>query len=68
MISNNYRQIAESKKHLIPEEFWNMLEYQAYQNGHSSGQYEIDLILMDLVHDFIEASTKYAARTGKTLI
>jgi len=33
-----YRQRAESEKHLIPDEFWAMLEYQAYQRGHSSGQ------------------------------
>jgi hypothetical protein len=63
-----YRQIAESEKHLIPDEFWAMLEYQAYEQGHSSGQNEIDLILKNLVNDFVEASIKYAARTGKTLI
>jgi hypothetical protein len=63
-----YRQIAESEKHLIPDEFWAMLEYQAYERGHSSGQYEVDLILMNLVNDFVEASIKYAARTGKTLV
>jgi hypothetical protein len=63
-----YRQIAESEKHLIPYEFWAMLEYQAYERGHSDGQYEVDLILMNLVNDFVEASIKYAARTGKTLV
>lgn len=63
-----YRQRAESEKHLIPDEFWAMLEYQAYQRGHSSGQDGVDLILLDLVNDFVEASIEYAARTGKTLI
>ena len=63
-----YRQIAESKKHLIPDEFWAMLECQAYGRVHSIGQYKIDFILMNLVDDFVEASIKYAARTGKTLV
>ena len=63
-----YRQIAESEKHLIPDEFWAMLEYQAYERGHYSGQDEVDLILKNLVDDFVEASIKYAVRTGKTLI
>jgi hypothetical protein len=63
-----YRQIAESKKHLIPEEFWEMMESQAWERGHSSGQQEVDLLLMNLVNDFVDASCKYKARTGKTLV
>ena len=63
-----YRQIAESKKNLIPKEFWEMMESQAWEQGHSSGQQEVDLILMNLVNDFVDAAIKYAVRTGKTLV
>lgn len=64
----SYREHAELKKDLIPAEFWGMLEAQAYERGHSSGQEEIDLILLEIVNDFVGALTKYAARTGKTLV
>jgi hypothetical protein len=64
----NHRQLAERDKHLIPQEFWDMMESQAWENGHSSGQFEVDLLLMNLVNDFVDASCKYKARTGKTLL
>ncbi len=63
-----YRQLAERGKHLIPKEFWEMMESQAWEQGHSSGQQEVDLILMNLVNDFVDATIKYAVRTGKTLV
>jgi hypothetical protein len=64
----NYRQLAEVEKHLIPKEFWDMMESQAWERGHSSGQQEVDLLLMNLVNDFVDAFCKYKARTGKTLV
>ena len=45
-----------------------MMEWQAWENGHSSGQLEVDLLLMNLVNEFVDASCKYKARTGKTLV
>ena len=63
-----YRQLAEREKHLIPEEFWEMMESQAWERGHSSGQQEVDLLLMNLVNDFVDATIKYTIRTGKTLV
>ncbi len=63
-----YRQLAEVEKHLIPKEFWEMMESQAYDRGHAYGQQEVDLILMNLVNDFVDATIKYAVRTGKTLV
>ena len=64
----NYRQFAESKKYLIPKEFWEMMESQAWEQGHSSGQQEVDLILMNLVNDFAEATIRYIERTNNTLV
>ena len=63
----SYREEAESNKHLIPEEFWDMMESQAYDRGHSAGEDEVDLILFEIVNDFVGALGKYAIRTGKTL-
>jgi len=63
-----YRQLAKLEKHLIPKEFWEMMESQAWERGHSSGQQEVDLLLMNLVNDFVDATIKYAVRTGKTLV
>ena len=63
-----YRQLAEREKHLIPPEFWEMMESQAYDRGHAYGQQEVDLILMNLVNDWVGAAIKYAVRTGKTLV
>jgi hypothetical protein len=63
-----YKQLAEEKKDSIPQEFWDMMESKARENGYSSGQLQVDLILMNLVNDFVEASEKYTARTGKTLV
>lgn len=45
-----------------------MMESQAWERGHSSGQQEVDLLLMNLVNDFVDATIKYAVRTGKTLV
>lgn len=64
----SYRERAELNKRLIPKEFWDMMESQAYDRGHSAGQEETDMILMEIVNDFVGALTKYAARTGKTLV
>lgn len=63
-----YRQLAEREKYLIPKEFWEMMESQAWEQGHSSGQQEVDLILMNLVNDFVDTTIKYTIRTGKTLV
>jgi hypothetical protein len=63
-----YRQLAEVEKHLIPKEFWEMMESQAWERGHSSGQQEVDLILMNLVNDFAEATIRYIERTNNTLV
>ena len=52
----------------LPEEFRSLLSYQAYEQGHSAGQDEIDSILVGLAYDFSEAWRKYTARTGKTLV
>jgi hypothetical protein len=67
-MQSTYRQLAEREKHLIPKEFWEMMESQAWERGHSSGQQEVDLLLMNLVNDFVDATIKYAIRTGKTLV
>jgi hypothetical protein len=45
-----------------------MMESQAYDRGHAYGQQEVDLILMNLVNDWVGAAIKYAVRTGKTLV
>jgi hypothetical protein len=61
------RENADVNKSLIPKEFWDALESQAWDRGHSAGQLEVDAIFSDLVRDFVEALTQYAQRTGKTL-
>jgi hypothetical protein len=61
------RENTERNKSLIPKEFWDMMESQAWDRGHSAGQEEVDAILSNLVSDFIGASSQYAQRTGKTL-
>ena len=61
------RENAELNKSLIPKEFWDMMESQAWDRGHSAGQDEVDAILSNLVSDFIHASAEYAKRTGKIL-
>lgn len=66
-MKSSYRVAAEKEKHLIPEEFWVMLEKQANEISEYTRQNK-DMIFMDLVDDFVRTSIEYAARTGKTLI
>jgi hypothetical protein len=43
----------------IPNEFWNTLNYMAYERGHAYGEEEVFNILVGLVSDFAPAFKKY---------
>jgi hypothetical protein len=43
----------------IPEEFHGALSYIAYEQGHSAGQDEVNLILSDLVYNLAPAIKKF---------
>lgn len=46
----------------IPEEFHGPLSYIAYEQGHSAGQDEVNLILSGLVNDLAPAIKKFQQR------
>ena len=51
----------------IPEEFKSVLSYMAYEQGHSAGESEVDMILRNLAFELKPAIQKFEARIRNSL-